>query len=36
MNRGELTGHVGWAVLGCAVVVGIFAPLAVSSYSRKA
>jgi ABC-2 type transport system permease protein len=36
MNRGELTGKVGWAVLGCAVVVAIFAPLAVSSYSRKA
>jgi ABC-2 type transport system permease protein len=35
MNHGDLTGNVGWAVLGCAVVVGIFAPLAVWSYSRK-
>jgi ABC-2 type transport system permease protein len=34
MNDGDLTGDVGWAVLGCAVVVAIFAPLAVRSYSR--
>lgn len=35
MNDGALTLDVGWAVLGCAVVVAIFAPLAVRSYSRK-
>jgi ABC-2 type transport system permease protein len=35
MNDGRLTSHVVWAVLGCAAVVAIFAPLAVRSYSRK-
>jgi ABC-2 type transport system permease protein len=35
MNAGHFTANVGWAVLGCAVVVAIFAPLAVWSYSRK-
>jgi ABC-2 type transport system permease protein len=30
-----VTAEVGWAVIGCAVVVAIFAPLAVRSYSRK-
>jgi ABC-2 type transport system permease protein len=35
MNDGALTANVGWAVLGCAVVVAIFAPLAVWSYGRK-
>jgi ABC-2 type transport system permease protein len=35
MNNGDLTANVGWALLGCVVVVGIFAPLAVWSYSRK-
>jgi ABC-2 type transport system permease protein len=35
MNDGQLTSHVVWAVLGCAAVVAIFAPLAVRSYSRK-
>jgi ABC-2 type transport system permease protein len=35
MNEGELTASVGWAVLGCAAVVAVFAPLAVRSYSRK-
>jgi ABC-2 type transport system permease protein len=35
MNDGNLTANVGWAVLGCSVVVAIFAPLAVLSYSRK-
>jgi ABC-2 type transport system permease protein len=34
-NDGALTGNVGWALLGCAVVVAVFAPLAVRSYSRK-
>ena len=35
MNDGRLTAHVVWALVGCAVVVAIFAPLAVRSYSRK-
>jgi len=35
MNDGQLTANVGWAVVGCAVVVAIFAPLAVRSYSKK-
>ena len=35
MNDGRLTAHVGWAALGCAVVVAVFAPLAVRSYARK-
>ncbi|MGI5485629.1 ABC transporter permease [Microtetraspora malaysiensis] len=34
-NDGALTAEVGWAVIGCVVVVVIFAPLAVRSYSRK-
>ena len=34
-NNGAVTAEVGWALLGCAVVVAIFAPLAVRSYSRK-
>ena len=35
MNDGALTMSVVWALLGCAVVVAIFTPLAVRSYSRK-
>jgi ABC-2 type transport system permease protein len=35
MNDGAFTGNVGWALLGCATVVAIFAPLAVWSYGRK-
>jgi len=35
MNDGQVTAEVGWAVLGCAIVVAIFAPLAVRFYSRK-
>lgn len=35
MNEGEFTANVGWALLGCAVVVAIFAPLAVHFYNRK-
>ncbi|WP_408899346.1 ABC transporter permease [Nocardioides sp. R1-1] len=35
INEGRLTAEVGWALLGCAAVVAIFAPLAVRSYSRK-
>jgi ABC-2 type transport system permease protein len=34
-NDGAVTAEVGWAVLGLAVVVAIFAPLAVRSYNRK-
>jgi ABC-2 type transport system permease protein len=35
MNDGSLTGNVAWALLGCAAIVVIFAPLAVRSYNRK-
>jgi ABC-2 type transport system permease protein len=35
LNEGQFTSEVGWALLGCAVVVAVFAPLAVRSYSRK-
>ena len=34
-NDGAVTAEVGWALLGCVVVVAIFAPLAVRAYSRK-
>ena len=34
-NDGAVTAEVGWALLGLSVVVAIFAPLAVRSYSRK-
>lgn len=34
-NRGAVTAEVGWALIGCAAVVAVFAPLAVWSYSRK-
>ena len=33
-NTGSLTGEVGWALLGCAVVVAVFAPLSVRGYKR--
>lgn len=33
-NHGTVTGEVGWALLGCAVVIVIFAPLSVRSYKR--
>jgi ABC-2 type transport system permease protein len=35
MNDGSATADVGWALLGCAAVVAVFAPLAVRSYSRR-
>ncbi len=35
LNTGTVTADVGWALVGCAVVVAVFAPLAVRSYSRK-
>ena len=34
-NNGAVTAEVGWAVLGCALVAAVCAPLAVRSYSRK-
>ena len=34
-NEGQVTAQVGYALLGCAIVVAIFAPLAVRSYGRK-
>lgn len=34
-NEGQVTADVGWAVLGLLVVVAVFLPLAVRSYSRK-
>jgi ABC-2 type transport system permease protein len=34
-NNGQITAQVGWALLGCAVIVAIFAPLSVRSFSRK-
>jgi len=34
-NTGTVTADVGWALAGCAVVIAIFAPIAVRSYSRK-
>ncbi|HSU34793.1 MAG TPA: ABC transporter permease [Propionibacteriaceae bacterium] len=35
LNTGQVTAQVGWALFGCAIVVAVFAPLAVRSYSRK-
>ncbi|MEQ6902752.1 ABC transporter permease [Nocardioides sp. YIM 152588] len=35
LNEGRVTAEVGWALVGCAVVVAICAPLAVRSYARK-
>jgi ABC-2 type transport system permease protein len=35
LNLGQVTDAVGYAVLGCAVVVAIFVPLTVRSYSRR-
>ena len=34
-NTGTLTGAVGWALVGCAAAIVIFAPLAVRQYARK-
>jgi ABC-2 type transport system permease protein len=34
-NDGAVTANVAWAILGCTVVVAVFAPLAVRSYGRK-
>jgi ABC-2 type transport system permease protein len=35
MNDGQVTMNVLWALVGCLIVVVIFLPLAVRSYSRK-
>jgi len=35
LNEGHITTEVGWALLGCVVVVAVFLPLSVRSYSRK-
>jgi ABC-2 type transport system permease protein len=34
-NNGQLTANFGWAVFGLAVVIAIFAPLSVRSFTRK-
>jgi len=34
-NDGAVTGQVGWALVGCAAVVAIFAPLAIRSVRRR-
>lgn len=34
-NDGAMTGNVGWALLGCGVVIAIFAPLSVRAFNRK-
>lgn len=34
-NDGAVTGEVGWAVVGLAVVIAVFAPLSVRSFNRK-
>lgn len=34
-NTGTVTGSVGFALLGCAAAIAIFAPLAVRTYARK-
>lgn len=34
-NDGKVTAEVGWALLGCAVVITVFAPLSVKSFHRK-
>ena len=34
-NEGAVTANVGWALLGCAVVIAVFAPLSVRAFNRK-
>lgn len=34
INDGAVTAQVGWALLGCGIIVAIFAPLAVRSYNK--
>ena len=33
--EGAVTANVGWALLGCAVVIAVFAPLSVRAFNRK-
>lgn len=33
-NQGQVTGAVGWALVGCAVVVAVFAPLSVRRFKK--
>jgi ABC-2 type transport system permease protein len=33
-NNGQVTAHVGWALVACAAVIAIFAPLSVRGYKR--
>jgi ABC-2 type transport system permease protein len=34
-NDGAVTGNVGWALVGCSVVIAVFAPLSVRAFNRK-
>jgi ABC-2 type transport system permease protein len=34
-NNGAVNAEVGWGLLGCAVVIAVFAPLSVRAYKRK-
>lgn len=34
-NHGQVTGEVGWALLGCAAVVAIFLPLSLRTFNAK-
>jgi len=34
-NTGQLSADVGWALLGCLVVIAVFAPLSVRSYTKE-
>ena len=34
-NDGAVTSDVGWALLGCTVVIAVFAPLSVRAFNRR-
>jgi ABC-2 type transport system permease protein len=34
-NDGAVTADVGWALVGCAVVIAVFAPLSVRAFNRR-
>ena len=34
-NEGAVTSNVGWALVGCAVVIAVFAPLSVRAFNRR-
>lgn len=34
-NGGQITANVAWALVGCAIIVAIFAPLSVRAFTRK-